>query len=160
MKGVWLKRPKGEARRRTGKSPISVKWVDINKGDDLHPRYRSRLVARQLKATDPSGQCYFAPAPPLESLRAVISMAATTSEGWHPCYEPNSHRRMQLAFIDISRAYFCAATDPNQSTYVELPEKYPWRERGQCGLLLQHVHVYGPRKAADGWHCEQAPDNL
>ena len=30
---------------QTGKAPIAVRWVDINKGDDLHPNYRSRLVA-------------------------------------------------------------------------------------------------------------------
>ena len=51
-KGVWLKRPKERARRRTGRAPISVRWVDVNKGDDANPRYRSRLVARQLKAQD------------------------------------------------------------------------------------------------------------
>ena len=31
-----------------GKPPISVKWVDVNKGDDLNPNYRSRLVAREI----------------------------------------------------------------------------------------------------------------
>ena len=44
-KGVWLKRPRGEARRKTGRPPISARWVDVNKGDDLNPNYRSRLVA-------------------------------------------------------------------------------------------------------------------
>ena len=43
-KGVWLKKPKGEARRRTGRSPISVKWVDVNKGDQMNPDWRSRQV--------------------------------------------------------------------------------------------------------------------
>jgi len=51
-KGVWSKRPKAEARARTGKNAISVRWVDVNKGDDIMPKYRSRLVARQLKAND------------------------------------------------------------------------------------------------------------
>ena len=40
VKGVWVKRPKGEARRATGRLPITVRWVDVNKGDDLNPRYR------------------------------------------------------------------------------------------------------------------------
>ena len=30
-KSVWLKRPRQEARAKTGKPPISVKWVDVNK---------------------------------------------------------------------------------------------------------------------------------
>ena len=63
-KGVWVKVPKGKARAETGRPPISVRWVDVNKGDEKHPNYRSRLVAWQLKATDRSGQSYFAPAPP------------------------------------------------------------------------------------------------
>ena len=66
-KGVWRKRTRAEAFRRTGRPPISVRWVDVNKGDELHPRYRSRLVARQLKATDRSGTSYFAPTPPTGS---------------------------------------------------------------------------------------------
>ena len=49
-KGVWAKWPRRLAKQRTGKGPISVRWVDVNKGDDLNPKYRSRLVARQLKA--------------------------------------------------------------------------------------------------------------
>jgi len=31
---------------RTGTKPIGVRWVDINKGDDKNPKYRSRLVAK------------------------------------------------------------------------------------------------------------------
>ena len=62
-KGVWRKAPKAQARRDTGRSPISVRWVDVNKGDEINPNYRSRLVARQLKVMDQSGQSSFAPAP-------------------------------------------------------------------------------------------------
>ncbi len=77
-KGVWVKRPRSEAFATTGRAPVTVRWVDVNKGDDANPKYRSRLVARQLKATDKSGESFFAPTPPLEALRAVISLAATT----------------------------------------------------------------------------------
>ena len=55
-KGVWRKRLFSEAFAKTGRRPISVRWVDVNKGDEQNPRYRSRLVARQLKATDHSGK--------------------------------------------------------------------------------------------------------
>ena len=55
-KGVWRKVSKLTARAATGRAPISVRWVDVNKGDDLNPNYRSRLAARQLKATDTSGK--------------------------------------------------------------------------------------------------------
>ena len=68
-KGVWMKVPRQRSCSKTGKPPICVRWVDVNKGDEDDPNYRSRLVARQLKATDFSGKSYFAPAPHLESLR-------------------------------------------------------------------------------------------
>ena len=36
-KPVWRKVPRAEATRRLGKPQISVKWVDVNKGDDDSP---------------------------------------------------------------------------------------------------------------------------
>ena len=48
-KGVWEKVPKSEAIANTGKQPITVKWVDVNKGDDEEPNCRSRLVAREVR---------------------------------------------------------------------------------------------------------------
>ena len=44
-KRVWKKVSRNVATTTSGKSPISVRWVDINKGDELNPNYRSRLVA-------------------------------------------------------------------------------------------------------------------
>ena len=35
-----------------GKGPITTRWVDINKGDTVHPEYRSRIVAREMKKMD------------------------------------------------------------------------------------------------------------
>ena len=150
-KGVWAKRPRGEARRKTGRPPISVRWVDVNKGDDLHPKYRSRLVARQLKAHDRGNNSYFAPTPPLEALRTVLSLAATTLQGWTPNYDPEADDRMQVSMMDISRAYFNAKTDGDSPTYVALPTEDPDHEEMEA-LLLRHM--YGTRAAADGWQEE------
>ena len=36
----------GEARRVSGKPPIAVRWVDVNKGDDRNPNVMSRVVGR------------------------------------------------------------------------------------------------------------------
>ena len=105
-KGVWLKVPRQRAFERTGKPPISVRWVDVNNGDEHESNYRSRLVARQLEAIDFSGKSYFAPAPPLEALRTAISMAMTSCAGHRPIYEPHSPQRMQMSFTDVKRAYF------------------------------------------------------
>jgi len=76
---VWLRRPRADAKRYMGKPPISVRWIDVNKGDDLNPEYRSRLVAREIRRF--GEEPVFAPTPPLESLRAILSFAATDLPG-------------------------------------------------------------------------------
>ena len=45
-KGVWRRAPTDECRRVMGRNPILVRWVDVSRGDDVHPNIRSRLVAR------------------------------------------------------------------------------------------------------------------
>ena len=96
----------------------------------------------------------FALTPPLESLRTIVSLAATNVSGMKThVRDPQSQRRTQISFVDICRAYFCAETDPNDPTYVELPVEDPDHGK-KVGLLLKHM--YGTRKAADGWHCEYA----
>jgi len=150
-KGVWIKRPRSEARDMTGKGPISVRWVDVNKGDDIHPKYRSRLVARQLKAHDKSGESYFSPAPPLEALRTVVSLAFTAVGDWEPNHDPNSPQRTQVSTLDISRAYFNAMKDADDVTFVDLPPEDS-DHQNMCARLLRHM--YGTRGAADGWQEE------
>ena len=43
---VYTKLPVEECKKVTGKGPIGVRWVDVNKEDDINPKYRSRLVAK------------------------------------------------------------------------------------------------------------------
>ena len=78
-KGLWLKRPIRECLDKTGRPPVTVRWVDTNKGDDKCPNIRSRLVARQIRW--PGQEAVFAPTPPLEALRTVLSLAATDLPG-------------------------------------------------------------------------------
>ena len=54
-----------------------------------------------------------------------------------------------MSLIDISRAYFNAKTKEDDPVYVELPQEDPDYGKGLCGRL--RVHMYGTRKAADGW---------
>ena len=151
QKGVWTKRPFGEAKARTGRLPITVRWVDVNKGDELNPKYRSRLVARQLKARDMSGDNFFAPTPPLEALRTVISMCATSMGSYRPNWNPTSETRTQVSTVDVARAYFNAKCDPEDPCYVQLPAE-DGDVNTKCGLLIRHM--YGTRRAADGWQEE------
>ena len=109
-KKVWTIRKVEEALRRTGKPPITVRWVEVNKGDDLCPKIRSRLVAREIRLK--GEEAIFAPTPPLESLRMVLSHATTSFPG-EPAkdWEPESPNRQMVFFMDISRAYFNAKVD-------------------------------------------------
>ena len=47
---VWLEKYVADCCRNIGKPPIPVRWVKTNKGDDLHPNVRCRLVATHLAA--------------------------------------------------------------------------------------------------------------
>ena len=53
--------------------------------------------------------------------------------------------------MDISRAYFNAKIDESDPVYVELPPEIDAPE-GSCALLRRHM--YGTRRAADGWQTE------
>ena len=64
-----------EAWAKTGRPPISTRWVEVNKGDDDSPNYRRRLVAWEFRMAGEDS--IFAPTPPLESLRMVSSFATT-----------------------------------------------------------------------------------
>ena len=132
-----------EARRATGKPPITVRWVDVNKGDNANPTVRFRLVPRQA-----GDDAIFAPTPPPEALRRILSIATTDFPG-RPAHvrDGNSERRTQISAVDISRAYFNAATDDEKPTYVMRPAEDP-DQRDQCGLLRKHM--YGTRAASDG----------
>ena len=44
-KRVYDKIPRAQALRNKWKV-VQVRWIDINKGDDENPNYRSRLVGR------------------------------------------------------------------------------------------------------------------
>ena len=46
---VCEKDPIGQCWALTGRVPVKIKWVNINKGDKVKRDYRSRLVAKELK---------------------------------------------------------------------------------------------------------------
>ena len=61
---MYEKVPIEECWANTGKDPIGTRWVDVFKGDDANPEYRSRLVAQEIK-TD-KREDLFAATPPVE----------------------------------------------------------------------------------------------
>ena len=82
----------------------------------------------------------FAPTPPPEILRTMLSLAAIDMPGEaKKCRDPTSSARIQVSFIDICRAFSCVATDPGSPTYVEIPVEDP--DHGlYVGRLLEHMY--------------------
>ena len=88
----------------TGKAPSGSRWIDINKGDESNPDYRSRLVAQQIKHNS-TEKNIFAATPPLEAQKLLFSMAVTEGVGFK---RGEREKGLKLAFIDVKRAYFYA----------------------------------------------------
>ena len=104
--GVYRKMSK--SKMPPGARTISTKWVDTNKGTDEEPNYRSRLVGREIEMDDRPD--LFAATPPLESLRYILSLCASTQGTRKP------HRVLS---VDVKRAYFYAPA--RRSIFIELP---------------------------------------
>ena len=64
---------------------IKVRWIDINKGDDLHPNYRSRLVGKEFNNEAMDG--IFAGTPPLEALQDLDGPHAHTPRHTLPAHD-------------------------------------------------------------------------
>ena len=71
---------KKECLEKTGRKPIVAKWVDVNKGDEIIPEYRSRLIAKEIKRD--TREDWFAATPPLEALKILLSLALTEGIGY------------------------------------------------------------------------------
>ena len=118
-------------------SVISTKWLDVNKGDEVTPNYRARLVGREI-AWDKRDDLYAA-TPPLESLKAVLSVCASAQRGPQAC---------RVMAIDVKRAYFYApATRP---LFVKIP-KEDWEEGDEDKVAWLQLSLYGTRDAALNW---------
>jgi len=140
QRGVYERRPWTEAKQKTGKAPIKLRWVDTNKGTEAEPNYRSRIVAVEFK-TD-SRLDLFAATPPLKAMKLVMSNAASAGPRW---------RNKVLMTVDIKRAYFYAKSI--RDTYIELPkEDYEPGDENKCGILK--LSLYGTRDAAMNWEAE------
>ena len=108
------------------------------RGDRYNVNVRSRLVAKEFN----NKKCddLFAGTPPVEAMRAIISMAAS---GTTP---------KTLMTVDVSRAYMYAKC--RSEMYVELcPEAYEEDGDEKCCWRLEKA-MYGTRSAAQDWQHE------
>jgi len=145
-------------QRMKGVPPISVKWVDTNKGDDGMPNYRSRLVAREIKKLKKLDQQLevkdlFSAMPPLEALKILISLLMSTEECDEGAWDGKTgefDEELHLALFDISRAHFYGISE--RELYVLLPKELnPEGKFGgrACSKLLRTM--YGTQDASRIW---------
>ena len=132
MKGwqVWDEVPTAECLQRTGKRPLGSRWVDVNKGDRTKPDVRSRLVAQEI--AHHRNDDFYAATPPLEALRMLLSIAAST-------------RGCKILVMDARKAHLHATVD--RLIYVDLPPEA--RKPGMCARLRRCL--YGTRDAPARW---------
>ena len=69
---LHAKVPEQECYDAAGKDPISTRWVDINKADDVHPECRSRIVAQEIKPNDIYRDDLFAATQPSEGKKMPL----------------------------------------------------------------------------------------
>ncbi|CAE7251708.1 unnamed protein product [Symbiodinium sp. CCMP2592] len=139
--------------RPPGERVIGTRWIDINKGDDLRRKLRSRLVAQELKRKkgvneDPSWTEFFAAMPPLSSLRALFTLA-TTGRVPGPnkkAFQMNEHGEVCVLFIDVKKAHFWSPV--RRRLLVELP---PEAGEGPDKVGLLKRSLYGTRDAPSNW---------
>ena len=125
---------------------IQTRWIDINKGDDMSPVYRSRLVGKGFNNEQMDG--LFAGTPPLEALRFLVHEAATVRS--------NEETGSKVIMInDVARAFFEAPATRN--ICIEIPKEdlsEADRRHDKVGHL--RMSLYGTRDAAMNWQEEVA----
>ena len=130
--GVYEKVDEKEAIEKYGITPIDTKWIDTDKAFEGEPmQIRSRMCAREFKSDDRPD--LYAGTPPLEALKAIISIAA------------NHKGTFSIMHIDVSRAYFHAKAQ--RPVLIRLPaEDRMGTDKGKVGLMKKSM--YGTRDAA------------
>lgn len=138
--GVWKIVPRSQSGKQ---KVVTLRWVDVNKGDDANPEIRSRLVARQLKAHGGIDlDSLFAATPPYAMVNVFLSFACT--------FKSRRGLPYKISFKDVRRAYFHACA--TEEIFCELPAELAGKFPGCIVLLLKSL--YGTRSAAKNWQME------
>ena len=118
---------------------FGTRWVDINKGDEDKPYYRSRLVVQEYKRH--ADWSFFTATPPLEALRSLL-ICATVEKLPNEVGQPVAWTEpVFLMLIDVRPAHFYSGA--RRKVFVELPAE-ACTDKSKVGRLLRSL--YGCRE--------------
>jgi hypothetical protein len=150
--GVWKIVPRSELG--PGTTIVKGRWVDVNKGDEQNPNYRSRYVAKEFKRGSKSSLAaeFFAAMPPLSCSKFLLILAAAERfpDEFGNLIRPE--KPLCVSFIDVKRAHFMSPV--RRAIAVELPPELCKPGMDEVGLLERAM--YGTRDAATCWEAEIA----
>ena len=128
-----------ECVKETGRPPISIKWVDVDKGTVQNQIIRSRLVARDFRVKGESDRSdLFAAMPLLEAKRMLFRIAVRR------CRE-KSCEMYKIMLIDVKKAHLNGEVPEDEKVFVLLPS-----EAGR-GVARLKRWLCGMRPAAKAW---------
>ena len=107
----WRNVRREEYVQATGRSHIKLRWVGINKGDELHPKYTSRIAAKEIT---------------IDNRRKLFA----EPHRW------SSPRPSRLMIRDSSKA--CLFAPATRDIFIELPPEDA--EPGMVGKLEKSLH--------------------
>ena len=116
----------------------------MNKGDELHPNVRCRLVAKHLVAKygGKDAEDLFAAMPPFELMQALF-VKAVQRKNWRTSVR-------KVMFIDVSKAHLYAPVGKDTKAYVDQLQEGGMP--GVCGLLQYWLYWMCP--ASHVWQDE------
>ena len=147
--GVYEEAGTDECWARTGKAPITTRWIDRDKGRNGEKEIRWRWVARDFKVKgEKDREDVFAAMPPLEAKKLIFRMAAAQEGAWRR----GGSAREKLLFIDVKKAHLNGVVEECDFAYIKLPT-----EDGMMGKCMRLKRwLYGMRPAANAWEKDYA----
>ena len=135
---VWEISTKEEMEAVPGYIYVRSRWVCCNKGDDLMPDVRCRLVACEINKGGDRPDHFFASTPPLEAKKLLFARFAQE--------RMRSGHHLQLSFVDVRKAYFNGI--PRRPVFMQFP-----KELGLPNNLVAKLVrcAYGTRDAGAIW---------
>ena len=119
--------------RRRDEVVFGTRRVEINKGHEYQPFYRSRLVVQEYKRQ--ADWSLFTATPPLEALRSLL-ICATIGKLPNELAQPMAWTEpVVLMLIEVRRAHFYSPV--RRTVFVELLEE----DESKVGRLLRSMYV-------------------